>query len=113
MPGSAHRTFLAVSDLVLGFGTHGHRCSHSTTAMPKLLRQPGSPAVFDKAYKFRALHVWPIDSTRGFSPTFTPSPWLRGFEVRRVSTPQNYARTHNFQGSLTDILHLWMETRYL
>ena len=70
--------------------------------IPKLLRHPGSPPVFDTAVSFRALDVWTIDSSRAVNPDFRPSPWLLSFEYRKNMTPQSYALTHRFQGSTAD-----------
>ena len=81
--------------------------------IPKLLRQPGNPPVFDKAVSFRALHVWTIDSSRAVNPNFRPSPWLLSFESRKTMTPQSYALTHRFQGSTADILHFWLKSKPL
>ena len=77
---------------------------------PKLLRQPQN-GVFDKAVAFRSLHVWTIDSHRGHSNNFVPSPWLLQFEERKSITPQNYAKHFRFEGSLNDKLHFWLHTR--
>ena len=58
---------------------------------PKLLRQPGTPPVFDKNARMKALHVWTIDSTRTIDPDFKASPWLQDFETRRHNPPAFYA----------------------
>ena len=81
--------------------------------MPKLLKQPGSGGVFDKNYRMRHLHVWPINSFMDHDPEFCPSTWLQGFRKRKSTPPAVFARQNGFSGSFNETLAFWLDTGFI
>ena len=82
-------------------------------SMPKLLKQPGSNGVFDKHYRLRRLHVWPIDTTAESDPHFQPSSWLQLFRVRKLTPPAVFASQQHFSASSWEVIAFWLDTDVL
>ena len=78
-----------------------------------LLKQPGGHKVFDKHVGFRNLHVWTIDTSSPIDRNFTPSKWLRDFELRRHIPPAKYCKDNNFEGSFKQCMSFWLDTHPL